>query len=238
LKSFHYGDRLTALVSDVLSLGGSEGFVADVARPVLIADHDQACQATVARLLVRAGLSTLEAASGQEALAAARAEKPALIILEVSLPDVGGYEVCRNLRDEFGDDVPIIFVSGAKTEALDRAAGLLIGADDYIVKPFDPEELIARVRRLLERTAPNRNSFPRLHHNHDLTAREVEVLRLLAGGVRTADIAVELVIRPKTVANHVQHILGKLGVHTQAQAVARAYELGVIEPPAPSEPRR
>jgi DNA-binding NarL/FixJ family response regulator len=181
-------------------------------------------------------LSTLEAASGQEALAAARAEKPALIILEVSLPDVGGYEVCRNLRDEFGDDVPIIFVSGVKTEALDRAAGLLIGADDYIVKPFDPEELIARVRRLLERWAPKRTSLARSDGKRDLTAREAEVLRLLAGGARTADIAVELVIRPKTVANHVQHILGKLGVHTQAQAVARAYELGVIESPAP-EPR-
>jgi len=211
--------------------------VVDVSRPVLIADHNRASQATVVRLLARAGLPTLEAASREEALAAARAEKPALIILDVSLPDVGGYEVCRNLRDEFGDDVPIIFVSGAKTEALDRAAGLLIGADDYIVKPFDPGELIARVRRLLERSAPKRTSLGRSHDNRDLTPREVEVLRLLAGGARTADIAVELVIRPKTVANHVQHILGKLGVHTQAQAVALAYELGVIESHAPAEPR-
>jgi DNA-binding NarL/FixJ family response regulator len=181
-------------------------------------------------------LSTLEAATGEEALAAARAEEPCLIILEVSLPDVGGYEVCRQLRDELGDEVPIIFVSAARTEALDRAAGLLIGADDYIVKPFEREELIARVRRLLERAGRKRTGPAPFGHDHELTPRELEVLRLLAEGVRIVDIATELVITPKTVSNHLQHILGKLGVHTQAQAVALAYELGVVE--ASSTPDR
>ena len=164
-----------------------------------------------------------------------RADRPVLVILEVSLPDVGGYEICRELRDEFGHGLPIIFLSGARTESLDRAAGLLIGADDYVVKPFDPDELLARVRRLVERSAPSsiRRSTPQ--DRRDLTTRELEVLRMLARGFRTRDIATELVISPKTVSNHIQHTLAKLDVHTQAQAVAVAYELGVIDVSAPAE---
>jgi len=212
--------------------------VADDSRPVLIADDDQESRAALATLVARTGLSTLEAATGAEAVALARAERPALILLEVSLPDAGGYEVCRELRDDFGDGVAIVFLSATKTEALDRAAGLMIGADDYVVKPFEPEELIARVRRLLERSAGTGVSSARPGAARDLTPRELEVLRLLAGGARTADIATVLVIRPKTVSNHVQRIFGKLGVHTQAQAVAVAYELGVVEPRLPVEPRR
>jgi DNA-binding NarL/FixJ family response regulator len=204
---------------------------------ILVVDHGRASRAAVSRLLARAGFSALEASSGEEALAAAREEQPALVLLEVSLPDVGGYEVCRALRDEFGDGLPIIFVSGARKESVDRAAGILIGADDYIIKPFDPQELLARVRRLLERSERERVRRAPPHAKLDLTARELDVLRLLAEGVRPADIATDLVISPKTVSNHVQRILGKLRVHTQAQAVALAYELGLVESSTPREPR-
>jgi DNA-binding NarL/FixJ family response regulator len=171
-------------------------------------------------------------------VAAAWVEEPALVILEVALPDAGGYEVCRELRDAFGDELPIIFVSGTKTDVLDRAAGLLIGADDYVTKPFDHEELIARVRRLLERTGRMRTSLTQDGHARVLTPRELQVLRLLAEGVSAVDIATELVITPKTVSNHIQHILGKLGVHTRAQAVALAFELGLVGPAStPVQPR-
>lgn len=204
---------------------------------ILVVDDGQESRAAISRLLTRAGFSPLEAASGEEALAAAREEQPALVLLEVSLPDVGGYEVCRTLRDEFGDDLPIIFVSGSRKESVDRAAGILIGADDYIVKPFDPQELLARVRRLLERSERKRAGRAPSGARLDLTARELEVLRLLAEGVRPADIAAELVISAKTVSNHVQRILGKLSVHTQAQAVALAYELGLVESSTPREAR-
>jgi two-component system, OmpR family, response regulator len=125
--------------------------VADDSRSVLIADDDRESRAALASLVARTGLATLEAATGAEAVALARTERPALILLEVSLPDAGGYEVCRELRDEFGDGVAIVFVSATKTEALDRAAGLMIGADDYVVKPFEAPVLISRVRAAFRR---------------------------------------------------------------------------------------
>jgi DNA-binding response OmpR family regulator len=72
-------------------------------------------------------------------------------VLDVALPGVTGYDVCRTLREEFGEELPIIFVSDERTEPLDRVAGLLMGADDYVVEPFAPAELVARVMRALAR---------------------------------------------------------------------------------------
>ena len=101
-------------------------------------------------------------------------------------------------------------------------AGLLVGADDYLVKPVARDEIVARVRRQLAR-APDSAARPRL------TEREDEVLRLLAAGLAPAQIASELSISPKTVATHVEHIYAKLGVHTRAQAVARAFRLALVD---------
>src|SRR5439155_10679295 len=143
--------------------------------------------------------------SGGEALAAARTARPALVLLDISLPDVSGFEVCRELRDEFGDDLPIIFVSGERVEAVDRAVGLLLGADDYVVKPFDPDELLARVRRSIDRVElGNRRNGERLRSAFDLTDRERDVVMRLADGLGQNAIAAELVISPKTVATHIQ----------------------------------
>ena len=75
-------------------------------------------------------------------------------MLDVGLPEVSGYEVCRELRDEYGSDVGIIFVSRERTTPADRVAGLLVGADDYIVKPFDDDELLARAAGSLRRIEP------------------------------------------------------------------------------------
>ena len=120
---------------------------------ILIVDDDAAFRALVGVLLSRAGFATtVEAVTGEEALAAVRAERPALVLLDVFLPGINGYEVCRTLRDEFGDDLPIIFVSGERVEPSDRAVGLLVGGDDYLVKPVDPDEFLARVRRAIDRS--------------------------------------------------------------------------------------
>lgn len=210
--------------------------MAKVGASILVVDEDSESRATVSRLIAGAGFSPIEATGGKEALVAAREEQPALVLLEVSLSDVGGYEVCRELRDEFGNGLPIVFVSGARKGSDDRAAGILIGADDYIVKPFDPQELLARIRRLLERSGEKRTKNAPSRGQLGLTARELEVLRLLAEGVRPADIATDLSISTKTVSNHIQRTLGKLGAHTQVQAVALAYEMGLVESSTPHEP--
>src|SRR5262249_22151403 len=158
-----------------------------------------------------------------------REERPALVILDVVLPGLSGLEVCRTLRLEFGELLPILFVSGSRTEPLDRVIGISIGADDYLVKPVDPEEMVARVRRCLLRSASARAHGARpASRIHDLSPREHEVLRLLADGLKQEEIADRLVISPKTVATHIQRILAKLEVHSRAEAVALAFREGFV----------
>jgi two-component system nitrate/nitrite response regulator NarL len=197
---------------------------------ILIVDDDELHRAFVASLLERAGYATADASTGEEALASVRRERPSCILLDVLLPRATGYEVCRELRDEYGEALPIVFVTGERIEPADRVAGLLIGADDYILKPFDPDELIARVRRLLVRS----NVFAKFVDGKrsgpsQLTDRELDVLRLLADGLEQDAIARELFISPKTVSTHIQRILTKLGVHSRAQAIALAFRENLVE---------
>jgi DNA-binding NarL/FixJ family response regulator len=193
---------------------------------VLVVDDDVNLRELVMSLLDRAGYSTLGFESGEDVLTAA-VERPALVILDVRLPGLSGYEVCRELKDTFGSSLPVLLVSAVRIEAFDRAAGLLIGADDYMVKPLDPDELIARVRRHL---APQTRASAAPPGVRLLTPRELEVLRLLAEGMDQREIAERLVISSKTVATHIQHILVKLGVHSRAQAVAAAHRYGLSGP--------
>lgn len=198
---------------------------------ILIVDDDDNCSSLVSALLTRAGFSTIEAATGDAALAMARSHHPSVVLLDVNLPGVNGYEVCRELKDKFGQELPVVFLSGERTEPFDRVAGLLIGADDYIVKPFDPDELVARVRRLAVRTTveTSRRAEAGLA---GLSPREDEVFRLLADGLSQREIADRLFISERTVATHIQRILGKLGVHSRAQAVAVAARNGLVSPEA------
>ncbi len=192
-------------------------------------EDDEACRALIVALVSRIGCNVQQAASGDEALALAKVERPALVLLDIGIPGITGYEVCHELRERFGHALPIVIISGTRVEPHDRVAGLLIGADDYIVKPFDPDELLARVRRHLQRSGNGRmrerrksSSLPTAAVS-SLTRREREVLVLLARGHHQAQIADELVISSKTVATHIQHLLGKLGVHSRAEAVALAH---------------
>ena len=132
----------------------------------------------------------------------------------------------RQLRDEFGEELPVVFVSGDRTEPLDQAAGLLLGADDYVVKPFDSDELLARMRRLVTRSGQDGRGSGVASTSHDLTPRELQVLQLLARGLRASQVAEELVISPKTVRNYVSNIISKLQVADRAQAILRAKDAG------------
>ena len=195
--------------------------------PILIVDDDAVFREFVGTLLGRIGHLTREAGNGEDALEQALAERPCLVLLDVDVPGVSGYELCRELRDAYGPALPIVFVSGTRIDRLDLVGGLLVGADDYLVKPVDPDELLARVRGHLARSgvsapAPAANGDAR-----NLTPREREILALLASGLDQRAIASELVISSKTVGTHIQRILAKLDVGSRAQAVAYAHRNGL-----------
>ena len=153
----------------------------------------------------------------------------ASVALHVADLERSGYEVCRRLRSHFGEGLPVIFLSGTRTERFDRVGGLLIGADDYMVKPFFADELIARIQRLLARSVVGSEAANDKCVAMGLTQREQRVLQLLAGGLTQHAIAAELHISGKTVAAHIQRILVKLGVHSRAEAVAYAYRNALVE---------
>jgi DNA-binding NarL/FixJ family response regulator len=190
--------------------------------PILVVDDDEGLRRLVCAALEDAGYLTLAAQDAAEAIALTATADVELAIVDVNLPLVSGYELCRRLKESRAS-LPVVFLSGARTEWFDRVGGLLIGADDYLVKPFVPDELVARVRGLLRRAAPA--VAPRLA---SLTKRELEVLRLLALGSSQREIADELVISPKTVGTHIEHILEKLDVHSRSQAIALAYREALV----------
>jgi two-component system, NarL family, nitrate/nitrite response regulator NarL len=185
---------------------------------VLIADGDRKARGELAQLLESGGYRVSQAARGDEAISLARQEPSSLAILEIPLAVLSGYEVCRALKSELGSTFPVLFLSGSRTESYDRVAGLMVGADDYLVKPYAADELLARVRLLELRSRPLAGIA-----RSELTRRETEVLRLLAQGLTQREIAGRLTISSKTVGTHIEHVLRKLGVHSRAQAVALVF---------------
>jgi DNA-binding NarL/FixJ family response regulator len=175
-------------------------------------------------LLDHAGYDATSEATGEDGMHALRCGCFRLVVLDVNLPGISGYELCREIREEFGEGIAILLVSGVRVESFDRVAGLRLGGDDYLVKPFAPDEFVARVDTLLRRTGATARSPLAAK----LTDRELEVLRLLAEGLHQKEIADSLVLSPRTVGRHIEHILAKLGVHSRAQAVASAFRDGLL----------
>src|SRR5216117_4383788 len=194
---------------------------------VLVVDDDPVICELIATTLAEHGFMTRRASDARETLYLIQRESSDVVLLDVHLPDISGYQLCRRLRDDYGDSIGIILISGERKESMDRVAGMLLGADDYLVKPFVLDELLARVQRLARRARP----IPRTAVA-GLTRRELEILRLLACGLDQTDIARDLVITAKTVEKHIEHILLKLGVHSRAQAIALALQQEPMEQPA------
>jgi DNA-binding NarL/FixJ family response regulator len=192
---------------------------------ILIGDSDPAFRAFAGEALQRAGFSVIEADTGAAVLRRAESDSPVLALLDVQLPEVSGYEVLRELSDRYGDALPTILVSEERGETVDQVGGLLMGADDYLAKPCDADELVARIRRSVRR---GRSAGINGAGARGLTPRESEILSLLAQGLAQGAIATRLVISPSTVATHIQHILVKLDVHSRAQAVALAHREGLV----------
>lgn len=118
---------------------------------MLLIEDEPAIAETVVYALESAGYETLHAGTGGEGLALFRERRPGFVILDVGLPDLGGFEVCREIRRE--SPVPLLFLTAHESE-IDRVVGLELGGDDYVVKPFSPRELTARVAAILRRARP------------------------------------------------------------------------------------
>ncbi|MBI2209200.1 MAG: response regulator transcription factor [Deltaproteobacteria bacterium] len=116
--------------------------------PVLIVEDDRKTASLVALYLEREGFKTISAYDGKKALELAQQYHPIFVILDLMLPSVDGWEICRELRRS--SEVPILILT-AREEEMDRVLGLSLGADDYVVKPFSPRELVARVKAILRR---------------------------------------------------------------------------------------
>lgn len=169
--------------------------MSDTIDKILVVDDDIEICKLIEMFLEKERFKVVKAYDGEKAIEVFKKEMPKLVILDIMLPKMDGYDVCREIKKI--SDIPIIMLT-AKGETFDKVLGLRLGADDYIVKPFDPEELIARIRAVLRRVSPmNFNNqdkiiFPDLAINMDdfsikvidnviqLPKKEMELLYFLA----------------------------------------------------------
>jgi len=214
---------------------------------VLIAD-DQALMRAGFRMILEAepDLEVVgEAANGREAVAEAGRLRPDVVLMDVRMPEMDGIEATRRLLDGNDDTKVMMLTTFDMDECVYEA--LRAGASGFLVKDVPPEQLVAGIRsvasgdsllapsvtrRLIQefvRRPPDalRTPSPELAR---LTAREVEVLRMMARGRSNAEIAIEFFVSETTVKTHVAHVLAKLGVRDRVQAVVFAYESGVVLP--------
>ena len=144
---------------------------------ILVVEDEASIASFVALYLKNAGYGVRAVSSGQAALAQVASDAPALIVLDLMLPDIDGIEVCRRIRQR--SDIPILMLT-ARDEDVDKIIGLEVGADDYLTKPFNPRELVARVKSILRRATPERRSTETTQLRHgdlliDADRREVHV---------------------------------------------------------------
>ena len=146
-------------------------------QPILVVEDEVSIASFVAMYLKKAGFDVATAPTGGDALTRAAADSPALIILDLMLPDIDGIDVCRRIRQH--SDVPILMLT-ARDDDVDKIIGLEVGADDYLTKPFNPRELVARVKSILRRSSPQRRDLESRTLEHgdlhiDAGRREVTV---------------------------------------------------------------
>jgi DNA-binding response OmpR family regulator len=127
--------------------------MASSTQSVLVVEDEASIASFVSLYLKNAGYDVRTAANGSEALSAVASAQPSLIVLDLMLPDIDGIEICRRIRQS--SDVPILMLT-ARDEDVDKIIGLEVGADDYMTKPFNPRELVARVKSILRRATPDR----------------------------------------------------------------------------------
>lgn len=196
---------------------------------LVLEDHDL-MRRNIVTILTMEGHAALSASNGEAGLALARSELPDLILCDVMMPEMDGYQVLHALRaDPVTCAIPFIFLT-AKGEKTDVRTGMNLGADDYLIKPVSRNDLVAAMDSRFTRKQQQRPDFQTLLLSHHpllklgITDREAEVLLWIAKGKSNDDISVLLQISIQTVKKHVSSILENLGVDNRSSAAIRALE--------------
>ena len=226
-----------------------------MAQKILVVDDEHNIRDLAQLYLEKEGFLVESAADGNEAIAKFQQVQPAMVILDVMMPGMDGFEVCRELRR--GSDVPILMLT-ARSDDVDKIVGLEIGADDYMTKPFNPRELVARVKAILRRFEGGRkpqNAYSVANLSVDKARREVRVdEQFLSLRTKEFDLLLAFVENPgialtrdqllgsvwgydfagetRTVDVHVQHLRSKLqGAGVQIETL-RGVGYKLVEAPA------
>ena len=200
---------------------------------LLLIDDDPNLILLVKDYLEFRGYEVITAENGREALEVLEQEIPDMIICDVMMPEMDGYAFVNQVRQEERTSwIPILFLS-PKGQSGDKIKGLNIGADVYMVKPFEPEELVAQVEASLkqafrqrQQTGGGNDSESKIQVPFDvhLTQTELKVVQFVARGLANRDIAQELNVSQRTVESHVSNMLGKTGLHNRTELARWAIE--------------
>lgn len=203
-------------------------------KKLLLIDDDPNLILLVKDYLEFRGYEVVTAENGREALEVLEHQTPDMIICDVMMPEMDGFALVSTIRsDPKTSWIPVLFLS-AKGQSQDRVKGLNIGADVYMVKPFEPEELVAQVesslkqasRLIQHKDAKAGDGAPKIQVPFDveLTPTELRVVQFVARGMANREIAEELNVSQRTIESHVSNMLGKTGLHNRTELARWAIE--------------
>ncbi len=206
----------------------------DIQKKLLLIDDDPNLILLVKDYLEFRGYEVVPSSNGREALEIMKTYMPDLIICDVMMPEMDGYTFVETIRSNMQTDwVPVIFLS-ARGQTADRVRGLTTGADVYMVKPFEPEELVAQVEsslkhtdRLLQMQNVGLQPVLQLDRDIELTPTETRVIQYVAKGMSNREIAETLGVSQRTIESHVSNMLGKTGLHNRTELARWAMESGI-----------
>lgn len=221
-------------------------------KKILVVDDDAILRMALSRYLEKRGYLVQDVGTAIEALTVFEQNSPDLVVSDVMMPEMDGFEFCRRLRaTRSGQLVPFIFLS-SKGEVEDRVQGHSIGADDYLIKPFEPRELLAKIEAQLERSRRIHSEIVRLMQTVassvgnaveapvvappaplPLTPAEEKVFWEVIQGYTNKQIGDRLFVSPRTVQTHLSNILSKLQLENRSQLVRFAFERGYKPPGEP-----
>lgn len=192
---------------------------------ILLVDDDQQYTNFIKSSFIKRNFSVVHLKSGRQALAAIRKYHPDLIILEIKVPEINGFDLCKIIRKkEKYNRTPIIFLSNINSNRA-MMTGFELGADDYLTKSIDKEELIARILVLLHRS---KEVDHHTNHKESLSFQETRILQLMEKGYSNKEIAQKLSLTEGTIKVYNHVIYQKLQVKNRTQAIVRAMKEGII----------